>query len=151
MLLEWSRTSQVVAHPGGVVAHPQKAWKLLKLTKFALLPLSLCFLAFKCTMSLFWEGIGLYMLTFEKINLKNPLYNVFTFAFFLTLFLSWFCPEISFLRRLTPFFLQVDHLMDCGEWTRVVAGTFENFWKFLYFYKFLMTLNLKTGFLNPRH
>ena len=149
--LEWSRLtnltqrigSGVVAHPGGVVAHPKKSWKQLKLIKFALLPLSLCFLAFKCTMRLFWEGIGLYMLTFEKNNLKNPLYNVFTFAFFLTLFLSWFCPEISFLRRLTPFFLQVDHLMDCGEWTRVVADTFENFLKISLFLQISHDLELK--------
>jgi len=29
--------------------------------------------------------------------------------------------------RLTSFFLQVDHLTNCGEGTRVVAGTLANF------------------------
>ena len=122
--LEWSRPSQVVAHPARVVAHQANTPTCRKSPPSTS---QLCLLALKCIMRLLRGRIGLYMPKFEKINLTNPLCNVLTLAFTLTLFLSSFCPEVSFLRRLTPFFLQVDHLMDSGEGTRVVAGIFENF------------------------
>jgi len=57
--------------------------------------------------------------------------------------LELFCPEISFLMRLTPFFLQVDRLMDCSEGTRVVAGTFTNFLKISLFLQIPHDLGLK--------
>jgi hypothetical protein len=94
---------------------------------------------------------GLYMPKFEKINSPNPLCNVFALAFILTLFLSSFCPDFGLLNVLTPFFLQVSHLRDASEETRVIAGILENFENFLYFCKFHMTLGLKTEFLKPRY
>ena len=102
--LEWSRPSQVVAHQ----ANTPTCRKSPPSTS------QLCLLALKCIMRFLRGRIGLYMPKFEKINLTNPFCNVLTLAFTLTLSLSSFCPEVSFLRRLTPFFLQVDHLMDCG-------------------------------------
>ena len=65
-------------------------------------------------------------------------------------FLGFLYPEIDFLSALTWFFLQGDHLKDCGKGTRVVAAFLKTFWKFILFTKIIMTLALKTGFLNPR-
>jgi len=40
---------------------------------------------------------------------------------------GFLCPEFGSLSALTPFFLQVDHLMDSGEETRAIADILKNF------------------------
>ena len=76
---------------------------------------------------------------------------MFCFDILFNTVLSLLCPEFDFLSALTPFFLQVDHLMDSGEKTRVIADILKNFENFLIFCKIDMTLALKTWFLNPRY
>ena len=149
--MEWSRTTQVVAHTCGMVAHLPNAGFARLCPNFALL--SSCSWIFAPNVQWGWpkREFSFYRVILKKIDFRNPLSNVFNLLFFLTLFRVFFVLKWALFMRLTPFFLQVDRLMDCSEGTRVVAGTFTNFWKFLYFYKFLMALDLKTGFLNPRH
>ena len=57
--------------------------------------------------------------------------------------LSSLCPEFDLLSALTPFFLQVDHLMDSGEDTKVIAGILKNFENFPYFLQISHDLGFK--------
>ena len=83
-------------------------------------------------------------MTLYKPNLKKFSYQthflMFCFDILFNTVLSLLCPEFDFLGALTPFFLQVDHLMDSREETRVIAGILKNFENFLIFCKIDMTL-----------
>lgn len=58
---------------------------------------------------------------------------MFCFDILFNAVLSLLCPEFDFLGTLTPFFLQVDHLMDSSEETRVISSILKNFENFLIF------------------
>ena len=65
---------------------------------------------------------------------------------------TWFAFILKLVDLMLFFdnFLQGDHLKDCSKGTRVVAAFLKTSWKLILFTKFIMTLGLKTGFLNPR-
>ena len=79
---------------------------------------------------------SLYRSKFEKIKSPNPLSNVFCFDIHFNTVLSSLCHEFDLLSALTPFFLQVDYLMDSGEETRVIADILKTFENFLIFANF---------------
>lgn len=96
-------------------------------------PINLSCKLFGCTMRVFRGNLALCRLNLKKNYLPNPRSNVLPWHFLLTLFWVSFCPKFDFLSVLTPFFLQVDHLMDSGKATRVIAGILKNFENFLIF------------------
>ena len=86
-------------------------------------------------------------MTLYRPNLKKFTYQthflMFCFDILFNTILSLLCPEFDFLGALTSFFLQVDHLMDSSEKTRVIAGILKNFENFPYFLQISHDLGFK--------
>ena len=148
--MEWSRTTQVVAHTCGMVAHLPNAGFARLCPNFALL--ASCSWIFAPNAQWGWpkREFSFYRVILKNFDFRNPFSNVFNLLFFLTLFrvfLSWnelfWCVWLRSFCRLTIWWTVVKEL----GLLPALLQIFENF--------FIFTNSswpwIKNRVFNPRH